>query len=208
MMRSVRYLVGLLCFVGAQAADAASESRLERFVTEVQTLSAHFEQTQYDDHGEVTARRSGDFQLARPGRFRWHYAKPYEQLMVCDGDDIWNYEPDLAQVTVRDAEQILRDTPAALLARGSDLEARFTITPAGSDGDAQLLKLEPKTADTDFGLIELWLRDSGVPERMRLHDPLGGTSDIRFSEVVLNAPITAQRFRFEPPAGVEVVRLE
>lgn len=208
MMRSVRYLVGLLCLVGAQAAVAASESRLQRFVTEVQTLSARFEQTQYDEHGEVMARRSGDFQLARPGRFRWHYAEPYEQLMVCDGDDIWNYEPDLAQVTVRDADRILSDTPAALLARGSDLDARFTITPGGSDGDAQLLKLEPKTADSDFRLIELWLRASGEPTRMRLHDPLGGTSDIRFSDVALNAAIDALRFRFEPPAGVEVVRLE
>ncbi|MDP9142035.1 MAG: outer membrane lipoprotein chaperone LolA [Pseudomonadota bacterium] len=201
---SVLLPLTLLTLSGAAAATEA-QARLQRFVADVQTLSAQFEQVQYDEQGRENARRAGSFDLARPGRFKWHYQTPYEQLMLSDGQKIWNYEPDLAQVTVRDAAQILRDTPAALLAQGGDIEKTFSVTDAGVDGDAQKLRLEPKAADADIRLIELWLQANGTPLRMRLHDPLGGTSDIRFSAVNRNAKIASSVFQFTPPKGVEVV---
>lgn len=200
---SVFVSLSLLAFAG-NAAAAEAQARLQRFVADVQTLSAQFEQIQYDEQGRETGRRGGSFDLARPGRFKWHYLTPYEQLMLSDGKKIWNYEPDLAQVSVRDAAQILRDTPAALLA-GGDLDKTFTVADGGVDGDAQKLRLEPKTADADIRLIELWLQANGVPQRMRLHDPLGGISDIRFSAVTRNAKIAGSVFEFKPPKGVEVV---
>lgn len=204
MIRKILFATLLLTLSGAAAA-ADAQARLQRFVADVQTLSARFEQLQYDEGGQETGRRGGTFELARPGRFKWHYQTPYEQLMLSDGKKIWNYEPDLAQVSVRDAAQVLRDTPAALLAQGGDINKTFSVIDAGVEGDAQKLRLEPKTADADIRQIELWLKADGVPLRMRLHDPLGGISDIRFSEVQRNAKIAASVFEFVPPKGVEVV---
>lgn len=201
-------LIVVLALSSLPAAASEAQLRLQRFLTEVQTLSARFEQTQYDDKEQATGVRGGDFVLARPGRFRWRYEKPYEQLMVCDGKTIWNYEPDLAQATVRDAGPVLQDTPAALLAQGGKLEDRFTVTDGGQDGDTQKLRLEPKTADADIRLIELWLQVSGTPARMRFHDPLGGVSDIRFEQVQRNGRVDESAFRFSPPDGVDVVRLD
>lgn len=201
-------LIFLLSTLSGTAAAAEAQVRLQRFVAEVQTLSARFEQVQYEEGGQETARRSGTFELARPGRFKWHYQTPYEQLMLSDGRKIWNYEPDLAQVSVRDAAQILRDTPAALLAQGADIDKTFRVTDAGVDGDAQKLRLEPKAADADIRQIELWLRANGEPLRMRLHDPLGGISDIQFTAVQRNAKIATGTFEFVPPKGVEVVDLD
>lgn len=201
-------LTAVLALSSLPAAAAEAQLRLQRFLTEVQTLSARFEQTQYDDKGQASGVRGGDFVLARPGRFRWRYETPYEQLMVCDGKTIWNYEPDLAQATVRDAGPVLQDTPAALLAQGGRLEERFTVSDGGQDGDSQKLRLEPRTADADIRLIELWLQASGVPARMRFHDPLGGVSDIRFEQVQRNGRVDESAFRFSPPDGVDVVRLD
>lgn len=206
MIRRFLLVFVLLASLPAEAAEPAG--RLQHFLQDVTSLSAHFEQTQLGDDGKVLATRGGTFQLARPGRFRWHYETPYEQLMVCDGERIWNYEPDLAQVTVRDAGDILRDTPVALLAEGRNLGERFTVTEAGMEGESQRLDLEPKTADADFRRVELWLQPDGAPVRMRLHDPLGGVSDIRFSDVQRNVRVDAARFRFTPPAGVEVVQMD
>ncbi|WP_143383628.1 outer membrane lipoprotein chaperone LolA [Fontimonas thermophila] len=206
----IRIAVAAVLCLCSPLTFAASEAqaRLQRFLTEVQTLSARFEQTQYDEHGAVLGTRSGEFVLARPGRFYWRYDLPYEQLMICDGKQIWNYEPDLAQATVRDADAVLRDTPASLLAQGERLDARFVIIDAGREGDSEKLRLEPRTADADIRLIELWLQASGVPVRMRFHDPLGGVSDIRFEHVQRNLRVDSRRFRFTPPAGVDVVQLD
>lgn len=206
MLRTILLAVLTMTATSVHAADVGT--RLQRFVDDVTTLSARFEQTQLDEDGEIVATRGGTFELARPGRFRWHYDTPYEQLMICDGRQIWNYEPDLSQVTVRDAGQILRDTPVALLAEGRNLGERFSIRDAGTDDDVQKLVLEPKADDADFRSVELWLQPSGVPVRMQLHDPLGGISDIRFSDVQRNAKPAAEAFQFTPPEGVEVVRLD
>ncbi|MES0874394.1 outer membrane lipoprotein chaperone LolA [Sinimarinibacterium thermocellulolyticum] len=195
--------LALTLFVAAVQPAAASDA-LQRFIGEVRTFTAQFEQVQYGEDGVEIARRSGRFALARPGRFDWRYERPYAQRVVCDGQRIWNYEPDLAQVTVRAAGDILRDTPVALLAEGANLTERFEVEPIGDGG----LRLRPKAEDADFREIELWLEPSGAPRRMRLHDPLGGVSEIRFRDARRNPKIDDAEFRFEPPAGVEVVNLD
>jgi len=209
MMSLLRTLM-FIAFAGVALPAAAADPQrlLQQFVDGVRSLSAQFVQVQYDERGAELDRRSGDFALSRPGRFRWNYTQPYEQLMVCDGEQIWNYEPDLEQVTVRPAGRVLQDTPAALLARGSQLSERFTLEDGGRDQDAQIVRLTPKAADTDFSLIELWLKDRGVPQRIRFHDALGGTTDVQFTAVSTATVKDPSRFTFTPPAGAEVVKLE
>ncbi len=191
----------------AESADAA----LKRFVEGAQTVSASFEQVQRDERGATTQTTSGRMWLSRPrasggdaGRFRWSYEKPYAQLMVCDGEKIWMYDPDLAQVTVRPAEAALAGTPAQLLSRRGTLSDEFTIEDAGMKGDVHVVRLVPKASDADFKSIELGLRGS-APVQMTFHDQLGGTSEVRFSDVQVNGKIEEAQFRFKPPKGVEVV---
>ena len=65
-------------------------------------------------------RRRGTFAFARPGKFRWTYDKPFEQLIVGDGARVWIYDKDLNQVIVRKLDAALGATPAALLAGDND----------------------------------------------------------------------------------------
>lgn len=208
-MKRLRSFLLLLCAcLSAPAFAGPADDALKRFVDDVRTLSAHFEQTQYDEHGAVLSTRSGTFELQRPGHFRWSYDKPYEQLMVCDGDKIWNYEPDLTQVTVRPADVVLQGTPASLLAQKGELGDAFSIESGGQQDGADLVKLTPKNdkeQTSDFELIELWIGRNGVPSRMKFHDALGGSTDVRFSAVKTGVTFDAARFRFTPPKGTEVV---
>jgi outer membrane lipoprotein carrier protein len=199
-------LVLALPFAGAAGASVETDA-LQQFVDTVQTLSARFEQVQKDEHGQVIATSSGRLWLSRPGRFRWSYEKPYEQLMVCDGKQLWQYDPDLKQALVRPAGATLQGTPAQLLTDREALTRHFTVEPAGTEDGAQRLRLLPKAADADFKSVELWLK-SGVPSRMRFHDPLGGASDVTFSEVGTNTHLDAGLFSFAPPKGTEVIRAD
>jgi len=207
-MKSLRAgFVLLSACLSAPAFAGPADDALQRFVDGTRTLSAQFQQTQVDEHGEVLAKRSGHFDLSRPGRFRWDYDQPYAQLMVCDGDRIWNYEPDLAQVTVRPADVVLQGTPASLLAQQRQLGDAFVVESGGKRDGADVVRLKPKH-DTeqisDFQSIELWL-DRGVPTRMKFYDALGGNTEIRFSDVKTGVKLDPARFRFTPPKGVEVV---
>lgn len=192
-------------------ADSAQDA-LKRFVDGVQTFDAHFDQTQTDDRGQVTNRSSGSFLLARPavgaqtiGRFRWAYEKPYEQVSICDGAKLWAYDPDLNQVTVRNAQAALVGTPAALLSQRGALTDAFVVQDAGSEGEARLVRLIPKAKDSDFKSIELAIDKAGAPLRMHFQDQIGGSSEVRFSAIKVNAKIDDRQFQFTPPKGTEVV---
>lgn len=206
-------LAGVLLALPMAVFAAPKQDALQQFVQNVDRLSAKFEQVQKDEDGKVLQTSAGRLWIARPasagttGRFRWSYETPYPQLMVCDGQTLWMYDPDLDQVTKRPAGESLQGTPAQLLTDRAALEKHFKVEPAGKDGAATRVKLIPRNPDSDFKAIELWLA-KGVPQRMRFLDPLGGSSDITFSEVDTSAPVDASLFRFEVPKGAEVVEAE
>lgn len=200
------FLPFLLCVLCAAPALAGPETdALQRFVANVESLSATFEQVQKDENGTVLQVSTGRLWLQRPAKFHWRYEKPYEQLVICDGQQLWQYDPDLKQALVRPAGATLEGTPAQLLTDRASLEKHFKVEPAGTDGGAQKLRLLPKAADSDFKSVELWLKD-GAPSRMRFHDPLGGVSEVTFGDVKTNAATDAKRFTFVPPKGTEVIR--
>lgn len=173
----------------------------------VQTFSARFEQVQKDEGGVVLQQSSGRLWLSRPGKFRWAYEQPYEQLLVCDGETIWMYDPDLRQVTVRPARETLAGTPAELLASTDALDRQFTLTDGGVRDTARIVKLKPKSADSDFKSIELWLRE-GVPVRLQFEDQIGSTTEIRFSEIRTDGKPDRTLFTFKVPKGVDVIQGE
>ncbi len=213
---SSRFLrVALACLgllLAAQAHAESAQDALKRFTDGVQSFEAHFDQVQTDDKGKVTNRSSGHFWLLRPGaasseagKFRWAYEKPYEQLTICDGNKLWTYDPDLSQVTVREARQALAGTPAELLSQKGALTRAFDVQDGGSQGHEHTVTLVPKGKDSDFKSIELAVDSSGAPQSMRFSDQIGGHSEVTFSAISTNSRIDPVQFRFTPPPGAEIV---
>jgi chaperone LolA len=196
-------LLGML-FAANPARAASAEEELRQFVENVRTLNGRFVQTQTDEHGELVSSGAGMVAIARPGKFRWSYDQPYEQVMVCDGQTIWAYDPDLKQATKRPAGETLAGTPAELLAQKAKLAENFTTRDLGEREGLRVVSLEPKSEQSDFKSIELWLK-AGVPQRLRFSDPLGGSTLVELRDLKVNAPIADAQFQFIPPKGVEVV---
>jgi chaperone LolA len=194
----------MMAAMSAPARAASAEDELKQFVDRVNTLSGRFLQTQVDEKGELMSSGSGTMALARPGKFRWSYEQPYQQLMICDGVKIWAYDPDLKQVSVRPAGEALAGTPAELLAQRAKLTDNFTVTDRGEKEGLRQVELTPKTDQGDFRSIELWLK-AGVPMRLAFHDQLGGRTDVELREVKVNTGVDEAQFKFSPPKGVEVV---
>jgi chaperone LolA len=199
-----RVVLSLLLILPIAAHAGAGADELKRFVNDTRSVSAQFTQVQTNDRGEKVASSAGSMLLARPGRFRWSYHQPYEQLMVCDGQRIWLYDPDLAQVTVRPAAEALAGTPAALLAQKSTLTDQFSIEELGRRENSDGVRLRPLSADSDFESIELWL-SRGAPDRMVFLDRLGNRTEVGFREIEVNARIDESLLKFTPPNGVEIV---
>ncbi|MEP7070055.1 MAG: outer membrane lipoprotein chaperone LolA [Usitatibacter sp.] len=177
------------------------------FNAATRTATAHFEQQVFDRGGKVVDRASGTFAFARPGKFRWTYDKPHQQVLVGDGGKLWIHDPDLNQVTVKRIDAALSSTPAALLAGKDDITALFTLRDAGTADGLAWVEATPKAADTGFERVRMGLNGKTLAA-MELQDQLGGRTMLRFSELKANAVVSPDTFRFNPPKGADVIEDE
>ena len=132
LRRALAAGVALLGLASLGRGAAAPVDTLREFVRDVKTGHAQFTQTVTSPDGVKKKTSSGSFDFARPNRFRFAYAKPFEQTIVADGEKVWIYDRDLNQASSRRIGQALGATPAALLAGGS-LDKDFELSqPAGA----------------------------------------------------------------------------
>ena len=197
-------LLLLLALLAAGAAHASGIDRFKAYLRTTQSARAAFEQKVYDRNHKLVQESAGTFVLLRPGRFRWAYDKPSEQLIVGDGQRVWIYDRELNQVTVHRLTKALGSTPAALLAGSSDVEAAFELSDAGERDGLEWLEAKPREREAGFDRIRIGLGSSGV-QAMELTDSFGQTTELRFSGLVRNPKVDLAEFRFEPPAGADVL---
>ena len=153
--------------------------------------------------GEVLQQTEGKFFLDRPGKFRWNYKTPYEQIIVSDGVRIWIYDVDLQQVTVQKQTEGLPATPMVLLEDSSTLHQNFNVSPLDEQAGVYRLRLLSKTKESDFGEIVIGLDSKGL-RFMQLHDQFEQVTDIVFSDISTNSKLPKDIFEFTPPEGVDV----
>ncbi len=190
----------------SSAAHAAALDQFKAFVSGTKSAKGEFTQQQLrkSANSKATPPSSGSFVFARPGKFIWNYQKPYEQLLQADGDQLYIYDKDLNQVTVKKLGNALGSSPAAILFGSNDLEKNFTLSEAGTRDGLEWLNAVPKARDTTFEQISIGLRD-GIPQAMELKDTFGQTSVLKFTNFQRNPSLGAQQFKFEIPKGADVI---
>ncbi|CAG1007871.1 Outer-membrane lipoprotein carrier protein [Burkholderiales bacterium] len=185
-------------------AVAGGIDELDAFLEGAKNGRATFRQVVVARNSRNEQVSTGTFAFSRPGRFRWSYEKPFEQLIVGDGAKVWIHDRDLNQVIVRRIDAALGATPAALLAGDNTLERSFTLVDGGRADGLAWVDAVPKSAESTFTKVRIGFRDN-LPRAMELVDAFGQTSRLRFDGFERNVPLPADLFRFTPPAGADVV---
>jgi outer membrane lipoprotein carrier protein len=185
-------------------AVASGLDQLHAFLEGTQSAQGSFRQTVANKERRTTQTTSGTFAFQRPGKFRWTYDKPFDQLIVGDGEKVWVYDHDLNQVIVRKLDAALGATPAALLAGDNALEKNFTLVAGGAADGLEYVDATPKAADAQFTRIRLGFADN-LPRRMALTDAFGQSTELTFSDMQRNPKLAGDAFTFTPPKGADVV---
>ena len=205
-----RLAPSLLAIVGfaASAAEPVDEETgrqlVDSFVEDITTFSAGFEQVLLDPDGDLLERTIGTLEISRPGKFRWSYIEPYEQWLVADGLNIWSYDVDLAQVTVKPQAEALANTPALLLGGAEDALDQFDYVGSYRETVTTWVQLAPKNMESGFMRVELGFIDDMLT-RMVFFDNLDQTTLVEFDDLLVNTPIEPGRFEFTAPDDVDVV---
>jgi outer membrane lipoprotein carrier protein len=212
------------------SAHAGAIEKLKAFIASTHSAQADFTQEVLDQNGKRIQGASGIMQFQRPGKFRWTYRKPYEQVIVGDGSKFWLYDVDLNQVTVKKLDAALGSSPAALLSGSNEIERGFTLTENGSRDGLEWLQATPKSQDSkgpgskdpsskdpsskdpsskeqdsSFNKILMAFNAQSELVAMELNDMFGHKTVLRFSSLQRNPKIPEQQFRFTPPKGADVL---
>lgn len=199
-----KIFLAALC-LAALDAHAAATDKLKAFIAATHSAQANFTQEVQDKSGKRMQFSSGTMQFERPGKFRWEYRKPYEQLIVGDGKKFWIYDVDLNQVTVKKLDAALGSSPAALLSGNNEIESSFALKDIDARDGLEWLQATPKSAESTFEKILMAFNAKSELVVMELHDAFGHHTVLRFSDMKNNPSFPAQRFHFVPPKGADVL---
>ena len=205
MLAQLAHLAGAV--VGALAvpvtAWAGPVETLREFVQNVRSGQGRFTQTVTSPDGKRRKVSQGVFEFQRPNRFRFVYAKPFEQTIVSDGQKVWLHDPELNQVTVRRLTQALGATPAALLAGGS-LDQDFELTAQSARDGLEWAQATPRQRDGTIQTMRLGFRGKDLAA-LEILDHFGQRSVLQFPDFRANASVPPEQFRFTPPPGADLI---
>lgn len=203
--RCARLLLLLLASLMSALTEAAATESLKNFIKETRTVRANFSQTLYDKNARTLQESKGTMLFERPEKFRWTYEKPYEQLIVGDGIQVWFYDQDLNQVTIRQFNIAIGSSPAALLAGSSTIEDNFVLNELGLQNEIEWLEAIPKSKESAFEFIQMGFSPDGMLRIMALRDSFGQTTLLTFSDLEKNPKLPIELFKFTPPANADVI---
>lgn len=196
-------LAAALCFLPL-VVEAGAIEQLRAYIQSTQSLRAEFQQTISGSRKQTRQEASGSVAIQRPGKFRWTYTKPYEQLVIGDGVKLWLYDKDLAQVTRKKLDEAIGSSPAALLAGSNDLEKSFRLREIGRKDELEWLEATPKSGDSTFEWVRMGFAGNEL-KQVELKDNFGQTTVIRLTNLERNPKLDGNLFKFTPPAGVDVL---
>jgi outer membrane lipoprotein carrier protein len=207
-------VAGLVLMAGVAAAATAPEiaARVDQRYNHLETLQADFTET-YNGAG-VSRSESGVLWLKRPGKMLWDYREPQPKVFVTDGKTAWFYVPGERQARKAAVKRLddLR-SPLRYLLGKTKLEKELAGLSLASEiapltpGDT-VLRGVPKGMEDRVSSVLLEITPEGQIARMVVNEVDGSSTDYHFVNQRENQPLADQRFRFSPPAGVEVIEAE
>ena len=202
MMKKFLLLTFCLCFTASAFADEAA-SRLNQALRNMDNLTTDFKQTLLDEDKNVVQNSRGTLALQRPGKFAWIYIDPYEQRIIADGSELWIYDVELDQVTVKPMDQGLSNAPIMILMKQSDITDQFDVHEVGQRKYLYWVELVPNTPGLEYTHIYIGIEGEEV-RAMELRDQFGQSTQIVFENLRVGVVHNPAVFKFEPPAGVDV----
>jgi outer membrane lipoprotein carrier protein len=195
--------------VFAQTGVHGIAEKVDSHYNHLDTLHADFTES-YRGAG-MQRTESGTLWLLRPGKMRWQYEKPRPKLFIVNGKTAWFYvsgEQQAQRVNVRSLDDLR--TPLAYLLGRTKLEKEFEGLSLAPDqkpvnGGSVVLRGIPVSMKGRVSQVLLEVSPAGVITRITAEEEDGSVTEFRFTNIQENTAVSEAKFKFTPPAGVEVV---
>jgi outer membrane lipoprotein carrier protein len=201
----VRVLTLLVFIAPTVAISSVSLDRLSKFFEQDSTYFAEFYQVILDEGLFLVEESVGLMWLSRPNRFRWEYSEPFAQTIVSDGTNIWEYDVELEQATVRKFTDVFDRSAAQVLAGTYDLEENYIVEDLDIQGQLAWVSIQPKIeGSAQFESMRLGFDEQSL-RSVEILDTLGNTTRLQLLDVVQGSEFDEATFQIVLPQGVDLI---
>lgn len=179
-----------------------ADSTLFTLLTNLKNMHAKFRQSLVNPQQGIKETSTGELWVSKPSFFKWQVESPQKQMLLSNGQKLWNYDEDLEQVTISEVPKNISQAPYLLLLTGDSkvLQKLFSITQNGE----HTYRLTPKVNDQSLiKYIDITFASS-TPKSMLIQTEVGQSTHIEFYDIS-TAKIPAKTYDFTPPKGVDVL---
>ncbi len=206
----VNYLIILVLVMITTLSNAKDEvviELLDQVRKDLTSLAAEFEQYEIDANNNFSEKSTGKLWLNAPNQFKWQYQKPLTQLIIASGKQVWIYDEDLEQVTIK--QQYSQQNPIYVLLNKKQTEKHYTISLEEKKEDSieetQWVKMIPKKPSDDVKVVWLGIDDNNLTT-LKLQNQFNNLVVFNFEKIIRNPELTDDFFTFEIPKGTDVIR--
>jgi outer membrane lipoprotein carrier protein len=216
-MKKYSFLLIFWFFYGFSGQTFSGEKNLLQLIQtqyqSIQSFSGHFVQTSHRTNSENVPRKAeGTVSYKRPGKMRWLYAPPEEQLLVTNGETLWLFDPLLENVTVQKLAKLTDGTALSFLLGLGDLNADFKRRKISKslleNPDGLIVELVPNKQTANLAFIQLEVHpDTYNLQKIALMDQQGNYRTIALDSINYNLVLEDKFFEFEVTPDMEVIEV-
>ena len=204
-----------LLFLGSVSHAIGEEKNLLQLIQKqyqsILSFSGRFIQSSHRADTETGPKKAkGLVSYKRPGKMRWLYEAPEEQLLVTNGQTMWLFDPLLENVTVQKLEKITEGTALSFLLGLGNLQADFIHREISknllSGQDGLIVELEPKKSTANLAFIQLNVHPETYNlQTIALMDQQDNYRTIQLINMKYNLEIEDNFFEFTITKDMEVI---
>ncbi|MBI2413480.1 MAG: outer membrane lipoprotein chaperone LolA [Deltaproteobacteria bacterium] len=193
-------MVSSLSFAAVPPDDIVS--KIQQKYGTIGTIEADFVQEATSKAMKRSDTSEGKVYFKKPGKMRWEYKKPLQDLIVSNGKTVWVFQPDLSQAIEKPFDAGAAGLATDFLSGIGDLKKNFKVKVSDSD----TITLVPKDTGENIKKITLSLDAGGLVKKTTIDDAYGNETSITFKNMKTNTELKDSLFEFKPPKGVTIVK--
>jgi outer membrane lipoprotein carrier protein len=189
------------------AGDVAAS--VQKAYVSINAFEADFEQQYSMKAFGQTKTSKGHVLFEKPGKMRWDYTEPKDNVVVSDSVTLWSYvaaDKQARKMMVKDSQM---PTALAFLTGKGDLSKEFNLELMDSKQlkfeGGHVLKATPKVATNLYNFVLFYVDGTTYHvRRVLIVDAQDNRNRFDFKNPVVNGKVPAGKFTWSPPAGVTV----
>lgn len=155
-----------------------------------------------NNDGEKTESK-GNIPVSTNPKFIFDYKKPYQQILVSNGQKFWFYDVDLMQVIIKPLKEVLDNPVLKILLSDTVLDQNFDIKMVR---DKREYLLTPKASNNDMDVTDIQVIFANRKiYAFKVEDITGQEISFVMKSVVENRAVDASVFDFNIPQDVDII---